>query len=57
MGYTDLIEHLEKHEIFLPDEPIPKNKMSKDALDTTSILKKDRKDAKPKVKFGKEAWG
>ena len=52
--YEELIEHLEKLECSLPDEPIPKKMDSKDATkssSTTSILKKDKVDKSPKVAF------
>ena len=39
-SYEDLIEHLEKLESSLPDEPIPKKLKIKDDQETTSILKK-----------------
>ena len=57
-SYEDLIEHLEKLESSLPDEPIPKKLKSKDAHETTttSILKKD-KDKKNKAHFAKGARG
>ena len=52
--YEDLIEHLEKLECSLPDEPIPKKKKSKDTpAETTNILKKEKADKKPRVAFGK----
>ncbi len=42
-SYEELIEYLEKLELSLSEEPIPKKKYSKDATEssnTTSILKK-----------------
>ena len=54
----ELIEHLEKLERSLIDEPIPKKQDSKDATEsssTTSILKKDKIDKNPRVAFGKGA--
>ena len=53
--YEELIEHLEKLERSLLDEPIPKKKDSKDAAEstsTTSILKNDKVDKNPRVQFG-----
>ena len=49
-----MIEHLENLEISLPDEPISKKEKSKDAPDTTSILKK-KTNENSKVHFDKEA--
>ena len=54
--YEELIEHSEKLERSPLDEPIPKKKDSKDALEYTSstgILKKERTDKKPRARFGK----
>lgn len=57
-SYEDLIEHLEKLESSLPDEPIPKKEKSKDVpTETTSIFKKEKTDKKPRVAFGKGARG
>ena len=50
--YKELIEHLEKFERSLLDDPILKKKDSKDAAESTStasILKKDRPENKPRV--------
>ena len=56
-SYEDLIEHLDKLVSSLPDNPIPNKYKIKDASpDTTSIIKKDKKDKK-RVKFGKETRG
>ena len=52
--YEDLIGHLEKLEVSLPDEEIPKKHKRKDASPDTSFFKKDKKDSK-KINFGKEA--
>ena len=52
--YKDLIEYLQKLERYLLDNPIPKKKDSKDdaeSTSTTSILKKDSPDKKPKFQF------
>ena len=53
--YEDLVEHLEKLEVSPHEEQIPKRDKNKDASVTTSILKKDVKDTKPKFKFVEEA--
>ena len=42
-SYEGFIEHLEKLKSSLPDEPIPKKEEIKDAPDTTSILKKEKR--------------
>ena len=39
--HEGLIDHRENFESSLPDEPIPKEAKSTDALDTISILKKE----------------
>ena len=57
-SYEDLIEHLEKLESSLPDEPIPRKDKKKDATsDTTSILKKAKVDKTTRVAFDKGARG
>ena len=56
--YTDLIDHLEKLESSLLDEPIPEKEKSKDdPAETTSILKKEIADKKLIVTFGEGGRG
>ena len=50
-SYEDLIDHLEKLESSLPYESIPKKLKSKDAPESTSILKNDKTDKKRKAIF------